>query len=142
MKNEQLVKKLADYIENNPGYIGEERLDCITTARLKGVTVQKVQNLFLVKGALVSPSWTTGGMTGGSCYDSRGADSAVRPEMRPTWLEDILEETVPGITFLQYRKLDRLRKSFEYGTDCYYGNYTDHAFEVITLSDIKATLSP
>lgn len=140
MKNEQLVKKLADYIEKNPTYISAEHLNCVIKARLKGVTVEKVKGHSRLKGALLSTDWITGGMTGGSCY-GLSADSAVRPEMRPAWLEEILEEIVPGITFRQYRKLDSLRKTFEYGTDSYYGNYSDHAFEVITLSDIKTAFS-
>jgi hypothetical protein len=90
----------------------------------------------------VSDSWVIGGMTGGDCWGSE-ADQAVtasEPE-ELTLLEEFLEQKMPKLSFLDYKKLRKLIKSEEWGRGEYYGNYYKYKCYYITFEDIANCLS-
>lgn len=86
-------------------------------------------------------SWTTGGLSGGSCWDSsdeparfRSVAGEVPQEL--TGLDIILEKMNPSVSFMEYRKLVRevvQTKTYRGGSD-FYGNYTDEATKFVRLS--------
>ena len=76
----------------------------------------------------ISESWTTGGMTGGSCWDTGESHHyPVSAEDEPALdgLDALLEEIAPAMTFLHYRKLEKLLETRDYSNMEYYGNYYD-----------------
>lgn len=87
----------------------------------------------------ISVSWTTGGVTGGSCWNDeptrhRGVSS--EPPQELTGLDIILEALYPDVSFMAYRKLVREvveTKTYRGGSD-FYGNYTDEAAKMVRLS--------
>jgi hypothetical protein len=89
--------------------------------------------------------WRVGGRSGGSCYDTgepvyHGIDGDPEPEF--TEIDTVIEAFCPEISFLNYKKLMKAIKMEEgtYTESEYYGNYTNHAFKVVKLSDFYAAL--
>lgn len=81
--------------------------------------------------------WTTGGLTGGSCYGD-SADRPVEPEPEPELytLDEILMEECPNLTFLEYRRMMRddkliVRRTWEDRE--YYGNFYAQASKQVDL---------
>lgn len=89
-------------------------------------------------------TWTTGGMTGGSCYD-KGEDVRypVEAEEEPEFeaLDRALEALCPQITFLQYKKLVKTvvsrDETFE---NAYYGNYYNKMTKSVDLNVLEQYL--
>jgi hypothetical protein len=84
--------------------------------------------------------WSTGGMTGGSCWDEGETRnySYTNSEGEPEWLDitKILEHFCPNMTFLQFRALARLFKMDDFEVGGYYGNCTNYAVRYISLLDL------
>ena len=81
--------------------------------------------------------WLTGGQSGGNCWHSYdetryySVDGEPEPEFEE--LDEILEKICPQITYLQYRKLEKL---FEYDSEHqneYYGNYYIYAVKRLSI---------
>ena len=87
--------------------------------------------------------WTSGGMTGGSCWGT-SPEYPVESEEEPEWkdLDQVLEHFCPGITFLQYKRLLALAEMREDsdGGD-YYGNYYTYKVRVLRLDAVYEFLS-
>ena len=90
-------------------------------------------------------SWVTGGVSGGSCWDTGDSDphSSFRgdPEPDNDSFDKILELVDPTISFLQYRQIQRA--CVEHGTysqNEYYGNHTDYAFKNLNLRKLYEAL--
>ena len=82
--------------------------------------------------------WRIGGLTGGGCWDGMNANEAVSADEEPDFngLDDILSEMCPKLTFLHYRKIEKLVRSFDYTQNEYYGNYSEYRTEYIPLHDL------
>jgi hypothetical protein len=83
-------------------------------------------------------SWTTGGTTGGSCWDEGETRNYPRqPEDEPEdeSLTQILETVAPEITFLQYKKLEKegLWDVKENYYNEYYGNSREETTKTLKL---------
>lgn len=89
----------------------------------------------------ICKEWRVGGITGGNCWDSGGHES-VSAEDEPNFsgLDEFLEKYCPGITYLQYKKLDALTKTCEYSNNEYYGNYTDYKRKYIIIDELYDVL--
>ncbi len=88
-------------------------------------------------------TWTTGGGTGGNCYDNATPESyPVDAEEEPEFqdLDRMLEQICPGITYLQYRKLGPLMKSEDHREHQYYGNYYDRRTKFVEALDLYGKL--
>jgi hypothetical protein len=148
MTENSLAIRIAKYLEEHPQYFSsmqmlaiaccpkEERLKALLAA---GYTVDTQHGELILTNALVSTSWRTGGISGGSCWGGE-ANQPVEGEEKPAWLEEFLEAVAPETSFLKFRRLQSKCKRYDYTNDEYYGNSTDYAFEVITVSDIVETL--
>lgn len=137
MQDHEVVAALERYIANHPADVTRK---VARAADVASISVTETGSDRFIENALVSPTWVIGGMTGGNCWGSR-PNIPVSVDPRPSWLESLLEEVVPELSFAQYRKLDGLRQHVEYQDPEYYGNYYIRAFEVITLNAIRKALS-
>lgn len=80
--------------------------------------------------------WTTGGMSGGSCWGDEPSPIEAEPEPDIEFLDKLLEEFCPEITFIQYRKMMRLDGLVVVteGSDYeYYGNYSRYSEKTVNL---------
>jgi hypothetical protein len=88
--------------------------------------------------------WVSGGLTGGSCWDDGSGPDPHRPvsanqesEDVEKYLEEILGELCPSLTFLQYKRLTRdLVERGQTGQSEYYGNYTEYSSKWVPLQKI------
>lgn len=91
---------------------------------------------------VLSVSWRTGGMCGGSCWGD-SADRAVTaddPE-ELVELDKILEKVAPNISFLKYKNLcSEIVHSASYTQNEYYGNYYTYAVHYVLLSELYSAL--
>lgn len=87
--------------------------------------------------------WTTGGVSGGSCWDSSNPRSYVSSEIPEELnsIDIILEKLNPEITFIQYKRLTAgLVKSDSYSQNEYYGNSTNYAVKRVDLKELYEAL--
>ena len=93
--------------------------------------------LYHKEPALIN-SWETGGVSGGSCWDSSNPQPYSSGKVEPEWTEltNILEIFAPEITFLKYKALMGLTKMTEKTEHEYYGNCTDYAIRVLPLKTL------
>jgi hypothetical protein len=83
--------------------------------------------------------WSTGGVSGGSCWDSSDPHpyTSNEPPAELTELDAILENFHPNVSFIQYKNL--LNTLVEHGTrheNEYYGNSTDYRWKKIELEKL------
>lgn len=81
--------------------------------------------------------WTTGGITGGSCWGG-SPDSAVEADPEPEFeiLDKILEAEAPTATFLEYRRMMKdpnIVTTRTWEDREYYGNYYSKASKSLNL---------
>ena len=90
----------------------------------------------------IQVDWTTGGMTGGSCW---GGDLyAVDPDPPEELvdLDKILTLVCPNISFLQYKALcSELVKTESYTNNEYYGNYYNKVQKILFIDDLYSYLT-
>jgi hypothetical protein len=151
MKDGKLEQNIAQYLADHPQTLDNRKTRALTgydlgrrapnnveaaVAKLTaaGFTLEQKDGYIHLTNALVSPEWVTGGVTGGSCWRS------VSAEEMPAWLEEFLETIAPETSFLKFRRLQQKCTRYSYTNDEYYGNSTDYAFQVLTVSDILAAL--
>jgi hypothetical protein len=94
-------------------------------------------------GDFISVNWVVGGKCGGSCWSEGDSEmSEVTPHPEPDFesLDKILESVCPGVTYLQYKKLNSVIQTSKYSDYEYYGNYTDHATKFVQLGVLFAKL--
>jgi hypothetical protein len=87
--------------------------------------------------------WRCGGVSGGSCWDTGEVDhhhpisGDQESEDVEKYLEEVLGELCPNLTFLQYKRLTRdLYERGERTDSEYYGNYTEYAFKWVELKKL------
>lgn len=90
-------------------------------------------------------SWVTGGVTGGSCWDTGDDDPhhdlAGDPEPEFSDLDKILEYFCPRISFLQHKAILRdVVKRTEHSVNEYYGNYTDYGVKYFKVEELYSYL--
>lgn len=94
----------------------------------------------------ISQSWRTGGLGGGSCWDTGDGDNhyALDSDEPPTewaFLDEILSLYWQDIPYLLYRKhILPLINTKTYSVGEYYGNYTNHAIRYIKLEELFTLL--
>lgn len=95
--------------------------------------------------AKLKVEWTSGGMTGGSCWDTGEEDNhrPIDPDPEPEFedLNKVLEALCPNISFLQYKKLSNsLIKHDEYQDYEYYANYYNKSVKFVVLPELEQYL--
>jgi len=92
-----------------------------------------------IKEPVIYCRYETGGWRGGSCWSSENLHSYEEPEPEDKMkvLELVLEILYPKVTYLQFRKIEKLiHDNFETEHE-YYGNSTDYKIEYIILSELE-----
>jgi hypothetical protein len=86
--------------------------------------------------------WSVSYVGGGSCWhtgneDPHYTESTGNPPEELTFLDDLLEEVKPGVSFLQYRNLTNKLIEHDTRTESeYYGNSTTYAQKIIKLKPL------
>ena len=89
-----------------------------------------------------SESWLIGGVEGGSCWNEGGHSSiSAESHAKVTLLDKFLEEAMPEISFLKYKKIEALIKTESYTSSEYYGNYKEYSISYISFDDIADFLA-
>ena len=93
-------------------------------------------------GIILLKTWETGGVSGGSCWESSNPKPYYNSATEPDWytLDKILEEFCPSISYLQYKKLAAKEKHKTYTEYEYYGNNTEYEVKYLYLQDIYDVL--
>ncbi len=88
-----------------------------------------------------------GGNTGGNCWGGE-PHGYTRPEGAQecqenfeSYLDRFIERLVPNITYLQYKRILKLRQTGEYSIHEYYGNSSDYMMLYISLQDLYNELA-
>ncbi len=91
-------------------------------------------------GNFIQVSWTTGGESGGSCWDSgESVHHPVSTDREPefTELDLVLEKVYPDLSFLGYKEVIReLVHYTDYTRDEYYGNYYIYGVKYVNLQEL------
>lgn len=95
-----------------------------------------------IKEPVIYMRWETGGVSGGSCWDSSNPQPYKNKKGKPTFevLDLVLKELMPTISFLQFREIEKLIHTASDSQYEYYGNCTDFDIEYIVLSELISTL--
>ncbi len=90
------------------------------------------------KRLLVYSRYESGGVSGGSCWDSSNPQpyTSERPKNHMKILDLVLEKLCPNITYLDYKKISELIVNSEISEYEYYGNSTDWVIEYIPLDEL------
>jgi len=86
----------------------------------------------------ISVKWATGGVEGGSCWDSSNPREYVNSDPEPafTELHTVLEKVCPAITYLQYCDMTSLIERDTHTVYEYYGNCTHYATKSIRIGKL------
>ena len=90
----------------------------------------------------IQVDWTTGGMTGGSCWSGELYEVTPQPPEELLDLDKILTLVCPNISFLQYKALcSELVKTESYTNSEYYGNYYNKVQKILFIDDLYSYLT-
>ena len=90
----------------------------------------------------IQVDWTTGGMTGGSCWGGGLHPVDPEPPEELVDLDKILTIVCPNISFLQYKALcSELVKTESYTNSEYYGNYYNKVQKILFIDDLYSYLT-
>lgn len=95
-----------------------------------------------IKEPVIYMRWETGGVSGGSCWESSNPQSYTSNKGKPKFecVDLVLKELFPNISFLQFREIEKLIQSSQKTEWEYYGNSTDFEIEFIVLSELISKL--
>ena len=84
--------------------------------------------------------WLSGGVTGGNCWDTdddtRYEPVDVEPEDEFYQLDSILERVCPNISYLHFRKLEKLIEHDSETDREYYGNYSVYSIKRLSVEKL------
>ena len=165
MTREEFIQKFRAYVEETPQHIpyeytdrmcardpktGRKTLDLESIAQGLGTRVEPREvgsgslkmTLAITPDALVSDTWRTGGMSGGSCWHNEGATIPVDAASSPAFFPELGEVIHPEMPYRLALRLFERCKEFHCHQSEYYGNYTTYAFRVLKLDDMLDVLFP
>ncbi len=167
MTKDEFIQKFQEYVRENPQSVpfyytrnfahrdkvsGKYVLEIDRLAQSLRATALLVQDVEAdsmwtfpdvhVDDALISDTWVSGGMSGGSCWHNEGATNPVQAEEEPDFFVELGEAIYPDMPYRLAVRLFQKCEEFEYTVSEYYGNYTDHKFRVLRLQDILDVLFP
>ena len=94
------------------------------------------------KGYVIYQRHETGGISGGSCWDSSNPQPYTSHEKRPDWeaMNLVLKEICPDISYLKYKSIEGLVKDSSKTEYKYYGNCTDFDIWFLPLETLYSFL--
>ena len=95
-----------------------------------------------IKEPVVYCRYTTGGYSGGSCWDDSAPQPYIEdvPKDRFKVLDLTLQVLFPDIKYLQYKEIEELMHDNEETEREYYGNCKDWKCEYIILSELESLI--
>ena len=95
-----------------------------------------------IKEPVIYCRYESGGVSGGSCWDSSNPQSYTKdaPKDKMKVLDLVLKAVKPDITFLQFREIEKMVHTNSETEYEYYGNSTEFEIEYIVLSELYAFL--
>lgn len=100
---------------------------------------EKIADKYDTKGDEISVEWETGGVSGGSCWESSNPQpySCSDPEPEFELLDKLIEYFFPNIGFIQYKRACQELIEHDEKTDYeWYGNHTDYAIKKVNLKKL------
>jgi hypothetical protein len=96
-----------------------------------------------IKEPVMYLRYLIGGVRGGSCWGTENLISYTEESPKDSWkaLDVFLEQRYPGITYLQYKKLERLVHTNQETEHEYYGNSNEYMVKYIKLSELEEFIS-
>lgn len=85
----------------------------------------------------------TGGVRGGSCWDSSDPHEYINNEEMPEFVafDEVLNKVCPDISHLHYKVIcSQFVKELDYTDHEYYGNHTDYEIKYVSLCDLYTYL--
>jgi hypothetical protein len=91
-----------------------------------------------IKEPVLYMRYHTGGVSGGSCWESSNPQPYITDNPKPKFevLDLVLKELMLNISFFQFREIEKLIHTNSHSEYEYYGNSTDFNIEYIILSDL------
>jgi len=129
----ELGFSVPTYVERDP----KARVDWNTAYNERYWFTDSGLKLYDKAPALIN-SWETGGVSGGSCWESSNPQPYSSGKTEPEWtdLNQILEHFAPEISFLKYKMLMGVTKVDTRTQSEYYGNCTDYNVRILPLKTI------
>lgn len=108
----------------------------------QGVFLQPYGVPVHIKEYVIYMRWSSGGISGGSCWDYCNPQSYRNEGSKPIFgvLDLVLKELAPNISYLHFREIEKLIHSNSETEYEYYGNRIDFEIEYIILSELIHTL--
>ena len=109
----------------------------------QGVFIQPSMIPVVIKEHVIYSRYETGGYSGGNCWNDNEpsfytSDISID---RFKVLDLVLEQLKPSITYLQFKKIEKMIHTNEETEYEYYGNSTEWKVEYIILSELEKYLS-
>jgi hypothetical protein len=122
---------LSDLIE-----IAKNGSDYTEDPEKRGYYLSRKEMESIPKKPSIYVQWRTGGYSGGSCWG--GTSERCGGESEPPFeaLDELLLKVAPKISFLQYKKIEKLIKIHDYYEQGYYGNSYNYRRKYIVLEDL------
>ena len=91
-----------------------------------------------IKDYVIYQRHETGGVSGGSCWDSSDPQPYYNDKKRPNWdaLDEVLKLLCPEITYLKYKGIKNLITSTDETDWEYYGNRTNYDIWYLPLETL------
>ena len=153
MNKDELRNKLAEWRLANPcrilgrevgGYADDSDTDLINKAKIRhdfDVVLDPVSKDLHLTNAFMSESWVIGGSTGGSCWGGNANTPRPAEEEPEIWeLDEFLEQVMPMVTHLQYKRLASKIGTLDYYVSEYYGNSYEYRVQYLRFDDLIAIL--
>lgn len=107
----------------------------------QGIFVQPWGVPVSIKEPVIYSRYNTGGMSGGNCWGDEATHyEEEKPKEHMQVLDIVLKELKPDISYLDYKKIERLIHD-NYETEHeYYGNSADYCVNYIILSKLEELL--
>ena len=115
-----------------------EKIEILLPNYEQGIYTEPYGILHTIKEPVIYMRWKTGGVSGGSCWDSSNPKSYVNDKEKPNFevLDLVLSELMPTITYLQFKEIEKLIHTNDETEYEYYGNCTDYEIKYVILSEL------
>lgn len=153
MTKDDLMKLAQDWRNGNP-----RRINCMEVgAHVRDTAAEVIRkakaynNLNIVDdtdakdlvltNAFMSEAWVVGGRTGGDCWGGAADRPRTADEAPALWeLDEFLEQALPTINYLQYKRLIPKIGTIDYYVSEYYGNSYEYRVQFLLFDDLVEVL--
>lgn len=132
MEKEEILEKLKAYKKGDVYLYGYKSPYYSSGVDLKDKSFE----------GFISEPWLVGGASGGNCWGDEANHGVTAEDPNElTDLDKFLEEEMPEITFIQYKKILPLIQYQEYTVNEYYGNYNEYKVAYLSFEKLAEVLA-